>query len=198
MVLARHLQGDGPLRIVLAHQHGPRPEGFEGQSPAHAGLVDVGEDTVEIGPAGQLLFHLVDVLLHLQFLLAQLRQVRGLVELRAEFLPQHLFTAPLRLQARGSIRQHHGPARQDHEQQRHAPHRRLGQERPLPGLTGIQALKLHGSPLQELAKVQRRQAPGSKGRERGHRFDQDVEGPVGLLGTGSAAGLLTFNLMENS
>ena len=88
MVAAGHAHGDRQLRVVVLDADLARAEQLELQAAAQAGLVDVGQQGVHLGLAGQLLFELGHVLLHLLALLLQRVEVDGLRQLLLVVLAQ--------------------------------------------------------------------------------------------------------------
>ena len=142
MEAASDADGDRQLGVVVLDHDLTRAEELEVQSTAQTSLVDVGEQRVHVGLAGQLLFELLDVLLDLDALLAQLGQVDGLGHLGLVLALELGLLVALGLELVALAGQQGHPA-QDHDDddgQQEA--RQLGQQGPLARLVGVEAAEL--------------------------------------------------------
>ncbi len=111
-------QRDRQFGVVVLHHDLARAEQLELQAAAEAGLVDVGQQRIHLGLAGELLLELGHVFLDLALLLAQLGQVHRLGQLALEVLLQRRLAGALAVQRGLHVGQHEEPADEDHPPRR--------------------------------------------------------------------------------
>ena len=198
VVLACDLQRNGQFRVIVADLHLPGAEGLEQQTATQARLIDVRQQGVHLSSAGQLLFHLVHVLLHLQLLLAQLAQVDSLIQLEAKVALERGLTVLLGLETTHGIGQDNKPAGHHRQHEHDDPARELGQQRPLPRLLGVQTLELGFGVFQQFRQIDAGLTFCRKGAGGGHAVAQEALGLSDLLPAAVSPGRLIFRRMENS
>ena len=161
VIAARHLQLDGQFGVIVLDDQLPRTEQIELQAAAQASLVDVGQQRIHFGFAGQLLFKQVHVLLHLRALLFELLQADRLLQLAAVVVAQrHLFGA-LAFQLLVHALEPDEPEDRDHHRGREKQQEIPRQGRPGRRIARVEAAKLPGDTLKRGLEVDGRRGLAS-------------------------------------
>ena len=148
VVATAHSNGDRQLGVVFLRLGLARDELLYDEAAAKARLVDVGQQRVHLGLAGQLLLELRDVALDLFLLPLQRLEVDGLRELRAVLFLQRGLLVAHGLQRVGLAADPYEPAPHDHEHRDERPHGQARQQGPLPRLVRVEAAELVQSAAQ--------------------------------------------------